>query len=308
MTWLKLTPNEIYLMKGGTANQYIDRVTFQNIDNRKLIQKFPTGWFQANEKRRDIAPRTIIFSDGTVQEKFTKAQILKKLELPISEQSYELLKNCKSIRQLIETYFEQIVGEFSNSFYTYQDISGNNTNQDESYDGYKILPEFRFSTPNDVDVDRTLDFENIDFSDDPITGRKPSFSSILLFASWKGGLTLRPDVKVDRTSKTLEVNLRFQPKILETAQEPTISVLEKSLLSHKLEFPEQILSTAIGKLGELWKIDISASNELLDKQVNANSLQGVTFSNAVDEIMNSLDLDEQVAWDWQGESIKIDTL
>ncbi len=307
MTWLKLTPDEIYLMKGGTSNQYIDKVTFQNIDNRKLIKKFPTGWFQANKEGTDIAPRTIIFGDESVKNKFTRVKILKKLELPINKKSYDLLKTCKSIRALINTYFDKIIGDFSDNFYQYQHTDSNDTDSIEDYDGHIILSTFRFSTPDDVDIDRDLEFEEIDFSDDDVTGRNPSFSSILLFASWKGGLTLRPNVKVNRSDKTIEVNLRFERKILETAEEPTISILEKSLASHKLDFPLQPLSTAINTLEQLWKIDISARNELLGKNIQANTLHEVTFSKAIDEIINSLNSAGQVTWDWQGESVRIDS-
>jgi hypothetical protein len=295
MSWLKLTPGYFYLMRGG-ANSYIDRVKIVQVEKysdqiQGFIEEFPHEWFDSTIQR----PRKIIVNleeeiDGSpIYLPFTKNQILKRLETPVSYDFFEYLRVSKRISEFIKK-FEVVVGtRFSDEFLSYVDS--------KSGKRWNVITKIKYSE----------DFEIKNFPQNPINSNdpeaeeeEPSFSDILFEVLWNEGFSIRPYLmsNPDDDSKiVVELNI-FRPKALLAPQRTTISTLEKAIIPKKFKRKEENrkVCDVLKQISDERNITVNAPDDMADRRAEFNFDGQLTFT----EVMDTIALNHGAFWDWQG--------
>jgi hypothetical protein len=294
MSWLKLTKNYLFLMKGGSY-QYIDRISI----NDQKIKDFPRRWFSSIDQR----PRTMIVTSTLAEddlyiedniESFTKNELFKKLEVSVSFKFFEEMKKRRTIPELIDM-FKKNIGDFTDEFFEYEDeISSKTLNVQP--------PEFTYST--DVKAKNGLNFPDIDFDprDIDFSRATPSFASIFLGVMWQAEVTVRPYLAEYSDSDTkIRVRLEFikRPDPKRSSRAVSLSTLEKAV--------KPIIFDATGKstirdvlvhLKEKSKI-VATSPDLGDENNNLDFTGQRTFTDILDLIASNYD---GAFWDWVGDT------
>ena len=298
MSWLKLTAGYFYLMKGG-ADQYIDRVKIEQTSSgdgkiKGTIEEFPHEWFESAIQR----PKTIVVNldeeqDGKSKlEPFTKAQFLKRFEVPVSYEFFESLKTSSKISELIKKFEETVGTRFSDEFLTYTDPISNKS--------WNILSRIKYREDFDV---KSFPLNPINSSDPDADEEEPSFAEeIFLQIIWNSGFTVKPYLRNNPNEESeirIELFIDAKPKgSPSSAQRPTISTLEKAVKPQefKRENDNKSLPAVLNQLPTARGIVVNFPAGLSETSAEFNFNGKLTFTDVMDTITSNTG----TFWDWDG--------
>lgn len=337
MSWLKLTAGHLYLMKGG-SDQYIDRVKIENrlpAEGKPgdiqtgVIKEFPHEWFESTIQR----PRTIIFNskeepDGNSNiEPFTKVQILKRFEVPVSYDFFETLSTSKKISELIKK-FEEIVGtRFSDEFFLYEIIKVQKLQDGKPVftpDNKPVIDHlldnfFTYSVDDTIRKDKerwnvtsrvkyAKDFPIDGFPPNPINSRdpdsdeeEPSFmSKIFIDVLWNSGLTVKPYLVNDPASesKIIAELLIMESDFPHSRAKVSVETLEMALIPQVFvrEEANKIVKDVLKQLSKDRKITVNTTDFLAGKPCQLDFSNQLTFT----DVMDTIAVANEAIWDWDG--------
>jgi hypothetical protein len=295
MSWLKLTAGYFYLMKGG-SDSYIDRVKITPVktDVGKLqgsISEFPHEWFESNIQR----PKTIIVnlgeeSDGKpIYEAFTKAQLLRRFETPVSYEFFENLKTSRKISEFAKKFEDTVGTKFSDEFLTYTDI--------DSGKKWKIVSKIKYGEDFDI---KNFPPNPINSNDPDADEEEPSFSDILLEIIWNAGFSIRPYLinnPNDESKIVVELNI-VRPRATLAPQRVTIVTLEKAVIpkDFKRKDENKKVGEVLKQLSNERNIVVNTPDDMADRGAEFSFDGQLTFT----EVMDTIAINHGAFWDWQG--------
>ncbi|MBP0019762.1 MAG: hypothetical protein J7647_19690 [Cyanobacteria bacterium SBLK] len=305
MSWLKLTSDCLYLMKGG-SDEYLDKIVFGKLveGESKTIKEFPRRWFSSVQW-----PRTIILNladNQNTHTSFSENEILKVLEIPVSSKLINHLKESKTLPDIISTFFEK-KGNFLDDFYKYTFTYKDEKDREVSK-SYEVLP-IKFEYSQEVRNEKNLDFPFIPFNEeDPdFNIELPSFADEILFPIiFSAGFTIRPSLAKFSPVSSRDPKIRASLRINKRASLPinsspvSLRTLEKALQPKMFQLdgtPD--LSSVAQKILKTWGISVTFPASMGNHQTFLSFPDMVTFPEVLDALASS----HNANWDWAGRSI-----
>lgn len=297
MSWLKLTAGHLYLMKGG-SDQYIDKVKIDHssVEDEKIqgsIKEFPQEWFTSASQR----PKTIIVNleeerDGVSRlDSFSKVQILRRFEIPVSYQFFEELKTSTKISQLIKK-FEEVVGmKFSDEFLNYTNSAGKT---------WKIVSSIKYSRDFEIE---SCPMNPTNPNDPDADEEEPPFATeVFLPVIWSSGFTIKPYLTSNpEEDSTIRIELRIeQPRASLSLRPVSIATLEKAVKPQTFTRKDEnkIVKDVLQQLSDKRGIAINASPDMQGSNAEFNFSGQLTLTDVMDTIAST----HGAFWDWQGDS------
>jgi hypothetical protein len=300
MSWLKLTAGNFYLMKGG-SDEYIDKVKIENRSNVKpgekqigIIKEFPHEWFESSIQR----PKTIVVTlaeerDGISRlQPFTKAQVLRRFEVPVSYKFFEYLKTSQKISEVVSKFEKTVGTRFSDEFFVYSDPNSGKS--------WKVTSRIRYTEDFPI---TSFPLNPINSADPDADEEEPSLISILLEVIWNSGFTIKPFLRNnpdEDSTINVELSIESKPKgSPSSAQRPISSTLEKAIQPKKFVRKDENkkVREVINQLSEERDIIVNVDSDIrTDLSAEFNFDRKLTFT----DVMNTIASNTGTFWDWDG--------
>jgi hypothetical protein len=291
-------------MKGG-SDQYIDRVKIEQTSREEekikgFIKEFPHEWFESEQSPGTIVTKLDEEQGGTSKlRSFTKTQILKRFDVPVTYKSFDNLAKSSKLSELISTFEKTIGTRFSDEFFTFY-IDPTNPKTSKSWN---VVSKIKYT--KDLDIDN-FPPNPINPIDPDAEEEEPSFADeILLQIVWSSGHTIKPYLRnnpneEDETEIRVELLIDEKPKgSPSSAQRPTISTLEKAVTPQEFErlSENKSLAAVLDQLSSARNIVVNYPADLATISAELYNFKGkLTFTDVMDTIASNTG----TFWDWDG--------